>query len=86
MKKYSMTSGEEYVSKDFNALCEKEWIVHEVVPPYTPQQNGTAERKNKTFMSMVISMLRGKHLSNELWKEVVSTVTYIFNRCPTKRL
>ena len=29
--------GGEYVSKDFNRLCEKAGIVHEVVPPYTPQ-------------------------------------------------
>ena len=34
--------GGEYVSKDFDRLCEKEGIVHEVVPPYTPQQNGIA--------------------------------------------
>ena len=54
--------GGEYVSKDFNALCVKEWIVHEVVPPYTPQQNGVAERKNITIMNMVKSMLKGKHL------------------------
>ena len=37
--------GGEYVLKDFDKLCEKEGIVHEVVPPYTPQQNGIAERK-----------------------------------------
>ena len=53
---------EEYVSKDFNASCMKEGIVHEVVPPYTPQQNGVAERKNKTIMNVVRSMLEGKHL------------------------
>ena len=38
--------GGEYVSKDFDKLCEKEGIMHEVVAPYTPQQNGTAKRKN----------------------------------------
>lgn len=70
--------------KDFNTLCIKERIVHEVMPPYTPQQNGTAERKNITIMNMVISMLKGKHLPNGLWGEVVSTATYILNRYPTK--
>ena len=34
--------GGEYVSKDFDKLCEKEGIVHEVAPPYTTQQNETA--------------------------------------------
>jgi hypothetical protein len=40
-------------------LCEREGIVHEVVPPYTPPQNGTAERKNMIIMNMVKSMLKG---------------------------
>lgn len=74
------------MSNDFDALCERKGIVHEVVSPYTPQQNGNVERKNKTIMNMVRSMLKGKHLSNELWGEVMSTTTYILNRCPTKRL
>ncbi|XP_058758225.1 uncharacterized protein LOC131631445 [Vicia villosa] len=49
-----------YVSKDFEILCEKEGIVHEVVPPYTPQHNGIAERKKRTIMNMVRSMLKDK--------------------------
>ena len=35
---------------------------------------------------MVRSMLKGKHLPKESWGEVVSTATYILNRCPTKKL
>ena len=58
--------GGEYVSRDFGALCERDGIVHDVVPPYTPQQNGTAERRNRTIMNMVRSMLKGKHLPKEL--------------------
>ncbi|GAU17221.1 hypothetical protein TSUD_324240 [Trifolium subterraneum] len=45
--------GGEYETNEFDALCEKEGIVHEVVPAYTPQQNGTAKRKNRTIMNMV---------------------------------
>ncbi|MCI53990.1 copia-type polyprotein, partial [Trifolium medium] len=71
--------GGEYVSKEFDTLCEKEGIVHEVVPPYTPQQNGTAERKNRTIMKMVRSILNGKYLPKELWGEPVATATYILN-------
>lgn len=50
--------GGEYVSKEFDALCEREGIMHEVAPPYTPQQNGTTERKNVSIMNMVRSMLK----------------------------
>ncbi|GAU30981.1 hypothetical protein TSUD_104950 [Trifolium subterraneum] len=86
LKTLRTDGGGEYVSNEFDALCEKEGIVHEVTPPHTPQQNGTAERKNRTIMNMVRSMLNGKHLPKELWGEVVSTATYILNRCPTKKL
>lgn len=53
-----------YVLKDFDTLCTKEGIVHEVVPPYTPRQNGTAERKNLIIVNMVRSMLKCKYLPN----------------------
>lgn len=78
--------GGDYVSKDFDTLCTKEGIMHEVVPPYTLQQNGTAEIKNMTIMNMVRSMLKGKYLPNELWGESMSTETYISNRCPNRGL
>ena len=36
LKVLRTNGGGEYVSKDFNKLCEKEGVMHEVVPPYTP--------------------------------------------------
>ncbi|GAU28814.1 hypothetical protein TSUD_21510 [Trifolium subterraneum] len=78
--------GGEYVSKVFSEFCEAEGIVHEVIPPYTPQQNGSAERRNRTIMNMVRCMIRSKHLPKELWGEAVNTACYVLNRCPTKRL
>lgn len=68
--------GGEYVSSEFDALCEREGIVHKIVPPYTSQQNGSAKRKNMTIMNMVRSMSKGKHLPNELWGKSVSIATY----------
>ncbi|GAU51255.1 hypothetical protein TSUD_412480, partial [Trifolium subterraneum] len=55
------------VFKKFKAMAEKqtEGIVHEVIPPYTPQQNGSAERRNRTIMNMVRCMIRGKYLPKE---------------------
>src|SRR3954471_15881318 len=78
--------GGEYTSVAFGKYCDDEGIVREVVPPYTPQQNGIAERKNRSIMNMVRSMLSGKSLPKELWGEAVSTATYLLNRCPTKKL
>jgi hypothetical protein len=86
LKTLRTDGGGEYVSHDFAAFCDNEGITHEVIPPYTPQQNGSAERRNRTIMNMVRCMLKSKHLPKELWGEAVSTATYILNRCPTKRL
>ena len=71
--------GGEYVSNDFGKFCDQEGIIREVVPTYTPQQNGVAERKNFSIINMVRSMLKGKRLSKELWGEVVSTTSYLLN-------
>lgn len=56
----------EYVSNNFEKFYDKEGIVHEVVPPYTPQQNGVADRKNQSIMNMVRTMLKGKNLPKEI--------------------
>lgn len=45
--------GGEYTSIEFAQFCEKEWIEHGVITPYTPQYNGTAERKNTIILNMV---------------------------------
>ncbi|KAL4196735.1 hypothetical protein AMTRI_Chr04g247710 [Amborella trichopoda] len=52
--------------------------------PYTPQQNGVAERQNRTLMDMVRSVMGLAKLSLDFWGEVVLTANYIFNRTPTK--
>lgn len=78
--------GGEYVSNDFENFCIKHGIQHEVTPPYTPQHNGLAERRNRTILNMVRSMLKGKNLPHTFWGEAATTATYILNRYPTKRL
>ncbi|WVY91580.1 hypothetical protein V8G54_037094 [Vigna mungo] len=71
IKVLRIDGGGKYTSTEFNSYCEKEGIKHEVTPPYTPQHNRAAERKNKTILNM---------------GEVVLTTTYILNLSPTKRL
>eukprot|EP00253_Pinus_taeda_P002752 PITA_02752 len=54
--------------------------------PYTPQQNGVAERKNRTLMEMANCMLQSKGLSLSFWAEAINCANYIINRTPTKVL
>lgn len=50
---------------------------------YTPQQNGVAERKNRTIMEMVRSTLSVKKVPKEFWPEAVNWIVYVQNRSPT---
>ncbi|GJR93128.1 zinc finger, CCHC-type containing protein [Tanacetum coccineum] len=61
-------------------------IVHQVTASYTPQQNGIAERKNRTLMDMVNSMMSYFGLSSGYWGEALLTACYILNRVPNKRI
>lgn len=76
--------GGEYISNDFIRFCKDHGIHKQFTARYTPQQNGVAERKNRTIMEMARSMLKAKHLSNEYWAEAVACAAYIINRSPTK--
>lgn len=77
-------NGGEYTSKDFKAFCEEFGIVHQLTVPYSPQQNGVSERKNRTVMEMARCMLFEKKLPKVLWAEAVNTSVYLLNRLPTK--
>lgn len=78
--------GGEFTSTEFERFCTENGIAHEVTAPYTPQHNGVVERRNRTIMNMVRSMLKSKGLPNSFWGEAVVTATYVLNRCPTLKL
>ena len=52
--------------------------------PGTPQQNGVAERRNRTLMDMVRTMLANTSLPDFLWTEALKTTVHILNRVPSK--
>ncbi|XP_026431809.1 uncharacterized protein LOC113329053 [Papaver somniferum] len=69
-----------------DSFMEEHGILHQLSARYTPQQNGVAERKNKTIMEMAISITRTKGLPKHLWGYAVDTAVYLLNRCPTNSL
>jgi len=52
--------------------------------PGTPQQNGISERRDRTLMNMVRSMLRNLTLHVSLWMYALKTVMYLLNKVPSK--
>ncbi|KAA0038299.1 integrase [Cucumis melo var. makuwa] len=65
-------------------IAKEQGIHHQMTARMTPQQNGVAERKNRTIMEMARSMLKAKNLQNEFWGDVVECTVYILNRAPKK--
>jgi hypothetical protein len=52
--------------------------------PSNPQQNGAAERRNRTLMNIVRSMLSYSTLPISLWMEALKTIVHILNRVLSK--
>ena len=77
--------GGEYFSNEFSAFCEEHGIIHQCSAPFTPQQNGLAERKNRTFLEMTNAMLLNAKLPNNLWGEAILGACHILNRIPLKK-
>ena len=77
--------GGEYFPTEFVSFCEQHGIIHETRAPYTPQQNGLAERKNRTLVDMVNSMILIAKLPNNLWGEALLSACHIHNRIPSRK-
>ncbi|MCO5565008.1 hypothetical protein L7F22_018678 [Adiantum nelumboides] len=78
--------GGEYMSGAFKDFLGKKGIKHQCTMPYTPQQNGVVERKNRSLMEMARCMLKAKSLPHKLWMEAVACAAHVLNRCPTRAL
>ncbi|KAG7582944.1 Zinc finger CCHC-type superfamily [Arabidopsis suecica] len=78
--------GGEFVSLEFNSFCEEFGIKRHLTAPYSPQQNGVVERRNRTMMEMTRSMMKHMHLPNYLWGETIRHTTYLLNRVVTRAL
>ena len=66
-------NGKEYTSATFNLFCEEAGIVHQLTTPYTPEQNGVSERRNRYVMEMARCMLHDKELPKEFWAEAANS-------------
>lgn len=74
--------GTEYLNETLSEYFKGKGIVCETTAPYTPEQNGIAERLNRTLLERTRAMLIDANLPANLWNEVVKTACYIRNRSP----
>ena len=76
-------NGGEYVSHALEAHLKTCGVRHELTILKTPEQNGAAERLNRTLLETTRSMLLDAKLPKSFWAEAISTAVYLRNRSPT---
>lgn len=75
-------NGTEYTNGAMQEFLRSAGIVHQTTVPYTPQQNGVAERMNRTLVEKARCMMYDAKLPVKFWAEAVCTAAYIVNRLP----
>ncbi|KAI3678839.1 hypothetical protein L6452_38143 [Arctium lappa] len=73
-------NGTEFKNIDLNTFCEEKGIERQYSAPRTPQQNGVAERRNRTLIEAARSLLADSKLPITFWAEAVNTACYVQNR------
>lgn len=81
-KKIRSDRGGEYTGEKLKSFLRNEGIQMELTNPYTPQQNGCAERKNRYLVEMARSMLVDSSLPNKYWGEAIVTANHMQNKLP----
>ena len=74
--------GGEYLSDEFGTQLRKCGIVSQLTPPGTPQRNGVSERRNRTLLDMVRSMMSLTDLPLSFWGYALETAAFTLNREP----
>jgi hypothetical protein len=86
VKKIRSDNGSEFKNLQVEEFLEEESIKNESSAPYTPQQNGVVERKNRTLINMARTMLREFKTPERFWSEAVNTACHAINRLYLHRL
>jgi transposase InsO family protein len=80
VKKIRSDNDTEFKNTQVEDFLDEKGIKHEFLAHYTPQQNGVAERKNRTLIAMARTMLDEYKTPDRFWAEAVNTVCHATNR------
>jgi hypothetical protein len=86
IKKIRSNNGTEFKNSQIEGFILEEGIKHEFSSPYTPQQNGVVERKNRTLLDMARTMLDEYNTPDRFWAEAINTACYSINRLYLHRI
>lgn len=86
IKIFRSDSGGEYMSHAFQSFLQQKGILSQRSCPYTPQQNGVAERKNRHLLDVVRTLMLESSVPPRFWVEALSTTVYLINHLPSPTL
>jgi hypothetical protein len=86
LKTVRSDNGGEYTSGRFEDFLKDKGIEHQTTIPYSSQQNGVAERANRTIVERTIALLHSESLPVSVWDHIAESVVYLKNRSPTRSL
>jgi hypothetical protein len=86
IKKIRSDNGTEFKNSQIEGFLEEEGIKHEFSSPFTPQQNGVVERKNRTLLDMARTMLDEYKTPDRFCAEAINTACYSINRLYLHRI
>ena len=76
--------GGEYINAEMHEYLAENGIRHETTTAETPQQNGVAERYNRTLLETIRALKISAGIPDKLWAELAATAAYLRNRLPTR--
>lgn len=83
IKSLRCDNGGEYCSTKFQQFLQAHGITQQFSCPYTPEQNGLAERKHRHILDLTRTLFSQSHLPLHFWVEVAQTTVYLINRIPS---
>nr|GEV78234.1 hypothetical protein [Tanacetum cinerariifolium] len=86
IKSLCFVCGGEYMSQEFLDHLKRHGIIAHRTPPYTPQHNGVSEKRNRTLLDMVRSMMSQTTLPKSFWDYVLEFAARILNMVLTKKV
>jgi transposase InsO family protein len=86
IRAFQSDNGGEYMLGAFQEFLKAHGIIHRTTVAHTPEQNGLAERTNRSIVERVRTMLQDANLSSGFWSEAALTSVYLINLSPASKL
>ena len=86
IKALQTDQGREYLNDLFKNCCDDKGMAKQLTILSTPQHNDVVERRNRTLLDMVRSMMGQAKLPNSFWEDALLSAAFIINRVPSKSI